>query len=77
MVHQARCAVWRRPCLSRDGTVAVEGARSLSHKVEDMVMYDSGTINIVIGSVFWALLLIGGTLTIGALTDSLNTYIVI
>ncbi len=74
MVHQARCAVWRRPCLNRDGTVSAEGAQSLSHKVEDMVMYDSGSKN---NLVFWALLLIGVTLTIGALTDSLDRYIVI
>ncbi len=40
-------------------------------------MYGSGILNNVIVSVLWALLLLGVTLTIGALTDSLDTYIVI
>ncbi len=36
-----------------------------------------GRENNVIVSVLWALLLIGVTMTIGALTESLDTYIVI
>ncbi len=72
VVHWARCVVWCRPCLNRDGTVSAEGAQSLSHKVEDKVMFGE-----VIVGVLWAFLLIGVPLTIGVLTDSLNTYIVI
>ena len=86
MVHWARCAVWRRPCLNRNGSDGAEGARRPSHKVEDMAMYvsigsrmpgasSSASDSGVIVSVLWALLLVGVTLTIGVLTDSLDTYI--